>query len=89
MLLPEHIDIYVVRAMLSKAKNLPADVVDMIFDHAEYWVHSSNEIDYRVEHQEPLRVVGRSPAENKFVVSTCSSTADVANLDSFDRTPWV
>jgi hypothetical protein len=66
---PEPVEIYVVRAMLAKAKKLPTDIVDLIFDHAEYWAHSSNEIDYRAEHQEPLRVTGRSPSENKFAVS--------------------
>ncbi|KAH6885254.1 hypothetical protein B0T10DRAFT_550559 [Thelonectria olida] len=65
---PEPVDIYVVRAMLAKAKKLPADIVDLVFDHAEYWVHSSNEIDYKAEHQEPLRVSGRSPSENKFAL---------------------
>jgi len=61
-------DINLVRVMMSRAKQLPPDVVDMIFDHAEYWAHSSNYIDFKDEHRQPLRVVGRSRMEDKFLL---------------------
>ncbi|KAM0345508.1 hypothetical protein ACHAPU_006435 [Fusarium lateritium] len=63
------IDIVITRIMLSKGTKLPPDVVDVIFDFAEYWAHSSNEIDYMLQHSENLLVNGQSPAENKFLVS--------------------
>jgi len=63
------IDIVVTRIMLTKGKKLPPDVVDVIFDFAEYWAHSSNEIDYIAEHSDPLMINGASPVENKFLVS--------------------
>lgn len=63
------IDIVVTRIMLTKGKKLPPDVVDVIFDFAEYWAHSSNEIDYIAEHSGPLMINGASPVENKFLVS--------------------
>jgi len=63
------IDIVVTRIMLTKSKKLPPDVVDVIFDFAEYWAHSSNEIDYIAEHSDPLMINGASPVENKFLVS--------------------
>ncbi|KAI5467962.1 hypothetical protein BGZ63DRAFT_372621 [Mariannaea sp. PMI_226] len=65
---PSPTDIFVVRAMLVKTSNLPADIVDLIFDHAEYWAHSSNEIDYTAEHQSPMCVQATSPAQNKFIL---------------------
>jgi hypothetical protein len=63
------IDVVVTRIMLTKGKKLPPSVVDVIFDFAEYWAHSSNEIDYMAEHQSPLRVNGASASENRFLVS--------------------
>lgn len=63
------IDIVIARIMLTKGKKLPPDVVDVIFDFAEYWAHSSNEIDFIAEHSNPLMINGGSPVENKFLVS--------------------
>jgi len=63
------IDVVIARIMLTKGKKLPPDVVDIILDFAEYWAHSSNEIDYKLQHQHPLTVIGGSPSENKFLVS--------------------
>ncbi|KAI1068077.1 hypothetical protein LB507_004316 [Fusarium sp. FIESC RH6] len=62
------IDVVVARIMLTKGKKLPPDVVDIILDFAEYWAHSSNEIDYKLQHQHPLTVIGGSPSENKFLL---------------------
>ncbi|KAF5680931.1 hypothetical protein FHETE_319 [Fusarium heterosporum] len=62
------IDIIITRIMLTKGTKLPPDVVDVIFDFAEYWAHSSNEVDYMLQHSNALRVNGQSPAENKFLL---------------------
>ncbi|KAF9770668.1 hypothetical protein IL306_011741 [Fusarium sp. DS 682] len=62
------VDVVITRIMLTKGKKLPPGVVDVIFDFAEYWAHSSNEIDYIAEHSSPLRVNGQSPSENKFLL---------------------
>ncbi|KHO01349.1 uncharacterized protein MAM_00350 [Metarhizium album ARSEF 1941] len=62
---PNPIDIVVVRIMLTRSVKLPPDLVDIIFDHAEYWAHSTNVIDYQADQQEPLRICGSSRAENR------------------------
>lgn len=66
---PTPADICIVRLMITRAIKLPPDLVDAIFDHAEYWAHSSNEIDFELEHKSPLKIVGSSPVEDKFLVS--------------------
>ena len=66
---PSPMDVFVVREMLSRAIRLPPDIVDVIFDYAEYWAHSTNYIDYLEEHKTPMRVVGTSKSENRFLVS--------------------
>lgn len=63
------VDVVIARIMLTKGKKLPPDVVDIILDFAEYWAHSSNEVDFKLQHQNPLTVHGHSPTENKFLVS--------------------
>lgn len=63
------VDVIITRIMLTKGRKLPPGVVDVILDFAEYWAHSSNEVDYIAEHSSPLRVNGQSPSENKFLVS--------------------
>lgn len=72
---PTPTDIVIVRIMLTRGNKwkLPPDIVDAIFDQAEYWAHSSNEIDFKVEHKSALRIVGRSRAENRFLVC-CSAS---------------
>ena len=65
---PSPLDIVVVRAMLVKAMRLPPDIVDMVFDHAEYWAMNSNYIDYMEEHKSCLRLAGGSKNENRFLV---------------------
>ncbi|KAF5021953.1 hypothetical protein F66182_5993 [Fusarium sp. NRRL 66182] len=62
------VDIIVTRVMLTKGKKLPPGVVDIIFDFAEYWAHSSNEIDFQLHHSSPLRIEGTSPSQNKFIL---------------------
>ncbi|EQL00426.1 hypothetical protein OCS_03867 [Ophiocordyceps sinensis CO18] len=39
---PTPIDIVVTRIMLTRSKRLPLDLVDSVFDFAEYWAHSAS-----------------------------------------------
>jgi hypothetical protein len=82
---PGPADIFVVRAMLNKAFQLPPDVVDTVFDYAEYWARSSNEIDYNVEHKSPLRITGNSRMENRFLVSSAPLARAVAASPALTR----
>ncbi|OAA79749.1 hypothetical protein LEL_03235 [Akanthomyces lecanii RCEF 1005] len=43
---PSPIDVVVVRIMLAKATKLPVDIIDGIFELAEYWVHTMTAADY-------------------------------------------
>ncbi|KAJ3496374.1 hypothetical protein NLG97_g2704 [Lecanicillium saksenae] len=43
---PSPIDVVVVRIMLAKATKLPVDIVDGIFELAEYWVRTVTAVDY-------------------------------------------
>lgn len=65
---PTPIDVVVTRIMMTRGLLLPPDVVDSIFDHAQYWARSSNEVDFKLEHQSPLRIMGRSRMEDRFIV---------------------
>lgn len=65
---PTPIDIVVTRILLTRGLKLPPDIVDAIFDFAEYWAHSSNEINYLLEHKSALRINGRSPKEDHFLL---------------------
>lgn len=89
---PTPIDIVVVQIMLTRAKRLPPDIVDAIFDHAEYWAHSTNEIDFMVEHKHPLRINGTSATEDKFLVrpvplDPCSILANDLTAPLVSRRP--
>ncbi|GJN69483.1 hypothetical protein ACCO45_002294 [Purpureocillium lilacinum] len=65
---PTPIDIAVTRIMLARSKRLPPDIVDAIFDFAEYWAHSTNAINFTTEHQDYLRISGSSQVETKFLL---------------------
>lgn len=78
---PTPIDIVVVRTMLTRSVKLPPDLVDAIFDYAEYWAHSTNVIDYQAEQQEPLRINGSSMSEDKFLVSITSTSQGKTSQD--------
>ncbi|ODA83173.1 hypothetical protein RJ55_01684 [Drechmeria coniospora] len=65
---PTPIDIAVTRIMLVRSLRLPPDLVDAIFDFAEYWAHSTNAINYTTEHQDCLRVSGSSHLEDRFLL---------------------
>lgn len=58
---PSPIDITVVRIMLARSKKLPPDVVDFIFDQAEYWASTTASVSSG-------QVIGTSSAENTFLV---------------------
>lgn len=66
--IPSPKEIIDLRTTLVKAKKLPADIVDEIFNFAEYWACSSNEMDYMKEHGDPMKVMGSSRCEDKFLV---------------------
>ncbi len=66
---PLVIDIIVVRTMLVRRLRLPLDIIESILDYGEYWAHSTNSIDYMEEHKSPLRIMGSSQSEDKFLVS--------------------
>lgn len=87
------IDVVVTRIMLTKGKKLPPSVVDVIFDFAEYWAHSSNEIDFVLQQQSPLRVNGGSASENRFLVRSfpigltgIEGKRDLAEILAYDTT---
>ncbi|KAL2212832.1 hypothetical protein CC79DRAFT_1330138 [Sarocladium strictum] len=86
---PSPIDIVVVRTLLTRGRKLPPDLVDDIFDYAEYWAHSSNEIDYILEQKLPLRIAGRSQKEDHFLLRSypigLTSLADREDLDDVLR----
>ncbi|UNI13589.1 hypothetical protein JDV02_000317 [Purpureocillium takamizusanense] len=65
---PTPIDIAVTRIMLARSKRLPPDLVDAIFDYAEYWAHSTNAINFTTEHQDHLRISSSSQVETKFLL---------------------
>lgn len=67
--IPTPLEIVELRTTLVRAKKLPVDIVDEIFNHAEYWACNSNEIDFMKEHSAPARINGRSRTEDKFLVS--------------------
>lgn len=60
---PSPIDIAVVRAMLCRAKQLPPDLIDAIFDFAEYWAHSTTQL------HESISIMGGNPdREDRFLL---------------------
>jgi hypothetical protein len=65
---PSPMDIVIIHEMLARLLKLPPDIVQGILDHAEYWAHSSNEIDFEQEQRAPLRVSGRTRQEEKLMV---------------------
>ena len=66
---PQPKDVVYVRHMLAKSTRLPVDLIDAIFDFAEYWASSTNEIDFIKEHGTALRINGTGRSEDKFLVS--------------------
>lgn len=67
---PSAMDVLIVKAMLQKGLKLPAEIVDSLLDHAEYWLHTTTVADFSQEYGDAVRVLGgRSTGENKFLVS--------------------
>ncbi|PHH88683.1 hypothetical protein CDD83_7213 [Cordyceps sp. RAO-2017] len=65
---PTPIDIAVMRIMLVRSKRLPPDLVDSIFDHAEYWAHSTTAVNYRSENHDRLHIRGTGPQQDRFLI---------------------
>jgi len=91
-------DIKLVREMLCEWTTIPVDVVDEILDYAEYWAHSSNEIDFNLEHGSHLKISGTSPSKNKFLLRSYpvgltnpdgqKHLADELAYDTTEARPW-
>ncbi|KAK2018373.1 hypothetical protein LZ32DRAFT_654138 [Colletotrichum eremochloae] len=66
---PTPIDVVVVKIMLEKASKLPPEIMDIIFDEAQYWAHSEASINRPVSAlRDALSVVGTTPEENKLLL---------------------
>ncbi|KAF6837411.1 hypothetical protein CPLU01_03035 [Colletotrichum plurivorum] len=67
---PTPIDVIVVRVMLEKAAHLPPEVLDMVFDLAEYWPHSTAFVHYPVNRNDrsSFSVRGSTQDENKLIL---------------------
>ncbi|KAI2634958.1 hypothetical protein GGS26DRAFT_551947 [Hypomontagnella submonticulosa] len=63
-------DIVEVKSILSKARNLPPELVDMILDRAEYWACSAAIIDYSNHPSKHISIHGGSPGEDQFLLRT-------------------
>lgn len=88
---PTPVDVVVVRALLSHGRKIPPDVVDVIFDFAEYWAHSSTEIDYSLERKSNLIIRGRSSQEDRLLLrsfpvglTSTEERADLAKVQRYD-----
>lgn len=66
---PTPVDIGIVRIMLARAMKIPPTLIDEIFEHAEYWASSSNQVDFNLEHQAPMTISGTREREDAFLVS--------------------
>lgn len=66
---PRPEDIVEVKDILSKARNIPPELVDMILDRAEYWACSATVIDYSNHPQHKITILGARPAQSQFLVS--------------------
>ncbi|KAF4587201.1 ankyrin repeat protein [Ophiocordyceps camponoti-floridani] len=61
-------DIVLLRAALHRAKGLPPDIVDCIFDFAEFWARSSSVVNYGSEMRQSKSIVASCPQENTFLL---------------------
>ncbi|PHH71998.1 hypothetical protein CDD80_4836 [Ophiocordyceps camponoti-rufipedis] len=61
-------DIVLLRAALHRAKGLPPDIVDCIFDFAEFWARSSSVVNYGNEMRQSKSIVASCPQENTFLL---------------------
>lgn len=69
---PQVLDVIVVKAMLVNGLHLPPELVDSIIDHAEYWPHTSTEVNF-TKHPSGFHTVGflttAEDSENELLVS--------------------
>ncbi|KAI1408241.1 hypothetical protein F5Y13DRAFT_172908 [Hypoxylon sp. FL1857] len=63
-------DIVEVKRILSKARNLPPELVDIILDYAEYWACSATVIDYTNHPRNHISILGARPGQDQFLVRT-------------------
>ncbi|EJT71099.1 hypothetical protein GGTG_12120 [Gaeumannomyces tritici R3-111a-1] len=64
---PSVLDVVVAKAMMVKALTLPLELVNRIMDFAEYWPHTSAQLDYGAAPRAVAR--GSSPQEDVFLAS--------------------
>ncbi|KAI1104025.1 hypothetical protein F4804DRAFT_308418 [Jackrogersella minutella] len=62
-------DVLKVKMILSKASQLPLELVDMILDCAEYWVCSSAVVDH-ADHPGQIISIGARPGQDRFLLRT-------------------
>ncbi|KAL8396350.1 hypothetical protein RB596_009958 [Gaeumannomyces avenae] len=65
---PSVLDVVVAKAMMMKALTLPLELVNRIMDFAEYWPHTSAQLDYGAAPRAIAR--GNSPQEDVFLLRT-------------------
>ncbi|KAI1379943.1 hypothetical protein F4677DRAFT_408083 [Hypoxylon crocopeplum] len=63
-------DVVQVKDILSKARNLPPELVDMILDRAEYWACSTAVASYSNQPRHRLVIPGAHLDQNKFLLRT-------------------
>ncbi|KAF9879501.1 hypothetical protein CkaCkLH20_03044 [Colletotrichum karsti] len=69
---PTPTDVIIVRIMLERAGNLPPELLDIIFDEAEYWPHSEGYIFQQVRTaRDALRVVGGTAQGENVLLVRC------------------
>jgi hypothetical protein len=70
---PSIADVLVVKSMLTKGLQLPLELVESIVDQAEYWPHTTTEVNYAARDDYGLYTVGFSEtsndSENELLVS--------------------
>ncbi|KAI1140940.1 hypothetical protein F5Y05DRAFT_375634 [Hypoxylon sp. FL0543] len=63
-------DIVEVKDILSKGRNLPPELVDIILGYAEYWACSATVIDYTNHPRSHISILGARPGQDQFLVRT-------------------
>ncbi|OTB07421.1 hypothetical protein M426DRAFT_318108 [Hypoxylon sp. CI-4A] len=79
-------DVVEVKDVLSKARNLPPEIVDMILDRAEYWACSVAIIDYSNSPKGYLAIPGARAGEDQFLLRT--EPLGLTKWSSSDQDLW-
>ena len=68
---PTVADVMVTRMLIQRGAKLPPEIVNAIIDMAEYWPHSTTEVDYLSELARPIEASGSRATQNRFLVRLC------------------